>query len=148
MNIRRFLIRLFPSKEMREYYKMCRRHRREMVSNARKSHPWDWVWFHEMVMMRIRHMHEYYEANNNVVQDDESRLKIIEQLKHILDLNEEIDRMENDDFGVEYVEEDGYVKAVYPEDFKKKLSRWFNKEDSLYKEIYGYIGENLRQWWD
>jgi hypothetical protein len=74
-------------------------------------------------------MHEYYTENNNVWQTDETRLPIIEQLKHVLDLDAEIDNMNKDSCVVDYNE-------------------WAKKEQNLYEELYSSIGKNLRWWWD
>lgn len=124
----RFFRRLFPDKERRAYNRMYRRHRKELVKHAKKTGEWDWCWLHESVIMQIRHMYEYYSEGNNVWQVDESRLQIVEQLKHVLDLDAEIDRVSND----------------LSEDFKKREER----EQGLYEELYSSIGENIRWWWD
>ena len=81
--------RLFPNKEMRAYRKMHRRHRKELIKHAKETGEWDWYWLHGSILMQIRHMHEYYSAGNNVWQTDETRLPIIEQLKRVLDLDDE-----------------------------------------------------------
>lgn len=140
--------RLFPSKEMRAYRKMYRRHRKELVKHAKETREWDWFWLHDSIIMQIRHMHEYYTERNNVWQDDETRLPIIEQLKHILDLEEEIARMQDEDFGVEYIHKNGVCTAVYPDDYKERMQKWSDREQELYHEIYNSIGKNLRWWWD
>lgn len=124
----RFFRRLFPDKERRAYNRMYRRHRKELVKHAKKTGEWDWCWLHQSVIMQIRHMYEYYSEGNNVWQVDESRLQIVEQLKHVLDLDAEIDRVSND----------------LIEDFKKREER----EQGLYEELYSSIGKNIRWWWD
>lgn len=106
------------------------------------------VWLHDSIIMQIRHMHEYYSERNNVWQDDETRLPIIEQIKHILDLEEEIARMQDEDFGVEYIHKNGVYTAVYPDDYKERAEKWCDREQELYEEIYNSIGKNLRLWWD
>lgn len=133
--------RLFPSKEWRTYNKMHRRHRKELIKHAKKTGEWDWCWLHESIIMQIKHMHEYYSAGNNVWQVDESRLKIVEQLKHILDLQSEIDRMEDDEYCVDCVYENDML-------IKDKILEYEKKEQELYEELYGSIGKYLRWWWD
>ena len=140
--------KLFPSKEMRAYRKMYHRHRRELIKNAKNTREFDWGWLHDSVIMQIRHMHEYYTERNNVWQTDETRLPIIEQLKHILDLEEEIARMQDEDFGVEYIHKNGVCTAVCPDDYKERVEKWCDREQELYEEIYTSIGKNLRRWWD
>lgn len=141
--------RLFPNKEMRAFRKMHRRHRRELVKHAKETGEWDWSWLHDSIIMQIRHMHEYYTANNNVWQTDETRLKVVEQLKHILDLDAEIDRMQDEDFGAEYTYHNGgKVDMVFPDNFKERFKNHEEREQGLYEELYSSIGKNLRWWWD
>ena len=125
--LRRLWKRLFPSKEMRAYRKMHRRHRREMVRLAKKVHEWDYGWIDELVRTQIKHMYEYFSEDNNVWQTDETRLPIVEQLKHVLDLYDELDNLWESD-----------------KDYASSLTR----EWELYEEIYSYIGTNLKSWWD
>ena len=140
--------KLFPNKEMRAYRKMYRRHRKELIKHAKETREWDWGWLHDSIIMQIRHMHEYYSDGNNVWQDDETKLSIIEQLKYILDLEAEIDRMQDDNYGVEYVHDGDKRTAIYPDDYKERVEQWTKKEQELYEDIYNSIGKNLRLWWD
>ena len=120
--------KLFPSKEMRAYNKMYRRHRKELVKHAKETHEWDWSWMHDSVIMQIRHMYEYYVAKNNVWQDDTTRLPIVEQLKHVLDLQEELDTLWD-------------LNSV-------NFDTGWQREVELYKEIYIFISEHVFEWWD
>lgn len=141
--------KLFPDKEFREFRKMHRKHRKELVKLAKETGEWDWSWLHQMVIMQIKHMHEYYDAGNNVWQVDESRLQIVEELKHILDLEEEADRLENDHCGLELVYEgDRLVDCIRPDDYLERITKNYERIDELYEEIYSSIGKNLRNWWD
>ena len=107
---------------------MHRRHRKELIKHAKNSGEWDWSFLHDSVIMQIRHMYEYYTAGNNVMQADESRLPIVEQLKHILDLEDKIHQLED-----EPIEE---------------YASYIKKEQELYEEIYNSIGKHLQWWWD
>ena len=140
--------RLFPNKEMRAFLKMHRRHCKELVKHAKETGEWDWFWLHEGIIMQVRHMLEYYTERNNVWQSDETRIPIIEQLQHILDVEAEIDRMQDDNNGVEFIHEDGKVRAIYPDDYKERVEQWTKREQELYEELYNSIGKNLRWWWD
>ena len=140
--------KLFPSKEMRAYNKMYRRHRRELVKHAKETREWDWFWMHDSMIMQIRHMHEYYTAGNNVWQCDESRLSIIEQLQHVLDLEAKIKKMQDDDCGAEYDWKGGVLEATYPDDYQECMIKWQKREQELYEELYLYIAKNMRHWWD
>ena len=144
----KLLRKLFPSKEIREYNKMHRRHRKELVKLAKETCEWDWSWLHRMVIMQIRHMYEYYSAGNNVWQVDESRLKIVEQLKHILDCDAEIERLEDDNFGLEIIEKYNRIEFVFPDDYNEKIFEKDKRVAELYQEIYSSIGRNLQCWWD
>ncbi|MDD5980177.1 MAG: hypothetical protein PUC23_03595 [bacterium] len=140
--------RLFPDKERRAFNKMHRRHRKELVKHAKETGEWDWGWLHDSIIMQIKHMHEYYTERNNVWQSDETRLRIIEQLNHILDLDKEINRMQCDRNGVEFIHEGGKCTAIYPDNYKERVEKWIKREQELYEEIYNSIGKNIRWWWD
>lgn len=140
--------RLFPPKEMKAFRKMHRRHRKELIKHAKETGEWDWSWLHDSIIMQVRHMLEYYTERNNVWQSDETRLPIIEQLQHILDLEAEIDRMQDDDNGVEYIHENGVCKTIFPDDYGERIQKWNDKEQELYQELYSSIGRDLRWWWD
>ena len=121
----RLFNRLFPSKDMREYRKEHRKRRKELVKLAKNTYEFDYGYFHRMVIMQIIHMLEYYSEGHNVLQTDETRLCIVKQLQHILDIESEINILE---------------EANSPEAENKILE--------LYAELYKSIGENLRNWWD
>lgn len=116
---------LYWTKEMRHYRKMRRRHKKELVKLAKETREFDWGWLHQMVVMQIKHMHEYYSAGDNVWQIDESRNKIIEQLQQTLDIQDEIEK--ND------------------EDFSLNSLK---NEEELYYRFYSSIGKNILWWWD
>lgn len=142
----KFLRKIFPSKEMRAYRKMYRKHRKELIKHAKTIREWDYGYLHDSVMMQIRHMYEYYTAGYNVYQCNESKNQIIEQLKHVLDLNAKFDTLW-DDWDRDHIQnEDGSIAATE----KSADSYWTvrNKETALYEEIYSYIGKNIEWWWD
>ena len=120
--------RLFPSKEMRAYNKMHRRHRKEIVKLAKQVREWDYGWLDELVLTQVKHMYEYFSSGNNVWQTDETRVPIVEQLKHVLDLYEELDSV-GDDGATDYIQ------------IRKR-------EHELFEEIYSYIGSTMEGWWD
>jgi hypothetical protein len=142
--------KLFPSKELREFRKMHRRHRRELIKLAKETYEFDWGWLHDSVMMQIRHMYEYYSAGNNVWQTEETSIGIVESLKHVLDLQDELDHLFDTD--VEGVDADHTKKGIttvhYTDKGLQTLQERYNREAELYKEIYSYIGEHIQDWWD
>lgn len=142
--------KLFPSKEMREYRKMHRRHRKELVKLAKETCPFDWHWLHEMTLMQVRQMFEYYVDGNNVWQIDESRFEIIEQLKEVLDTQEAIERNYEDDCGLEFVyDEDGnIIKTIRPDNYSERVLHNYDEEIYLYEKFYTLIGKNILSWWD
>ena len=142
--------KLFPSKEMREYRKMRRRHRKELVKLAKEVRPFDWSWLHDMTLLQIQQMFEYYVDGNNVWQIDESRFEIIGQLKEVLDTQEEIERNYKDDCGLEFVyDEDGEIeKIIQPDDYSERVTSNYDAEIYLYEKFYTLIGKNILGWWD
>ena len=144
--LRKFWKKIFPSKEMRAYNKMYRRHRKELVKHAKETREWDYGWLYDSTIMQIRHMYEYYTESNNVHQVDESRLEIVEQLKHVLDLNDEMDHLWDDHFR-EYVKNgDGSISST--EASRKSYIEKSDREHELYEEIFAYIGKVILYWWD
>ena len=141
--------KLFPTKETRAYRKMHRRHRRELIKLAKEDAAWDWEFLHTLVLTKIRHMYEYYKDGNCVWQVDEERLKTVAELKHVLDLQEELDNVFNDmPRPIIKVNDDRSVTFTCNEEDDKRADEMFKREDELYKEIYCYITEYLRGWWD
>ena len=138
--------KLFPSKEMRAYNKMYRRHRKELVKHAKQIREWDWGWLYDGTIMQIRHMYEYYTESNNVHLVDESRLEIVEQLKHVLDLNDEIDSLWDDYVPNPIKNEDGSI--TISDENAKKSADLLAREQELYEEIFAYIGKWMQWWWD
>lgn len=142
-------IRNLFNKEMRAYNKMHRKHRKELIKLAKDDAEWDWAYLHDLVMAKIRHMHEYYVAGNNVWQADESLLPTIDELKHVLDLQEELNNVFKDVPSPEMKRnDDKSLTFTWSEEAKQLSDEAYKREDGLYKEIYSYIGEHLRGWWD
>ena len=133
-------------KEMRAYNKMYRRHRRELVKHAKETREWDYCWLYDSTIMQIRHMYEYYSARNNVWQSDESLNTVLEQLKHVLDLNEELYHLWDNYESNIVKNDDGSVSIT--EEGHKKYAAIRNREHELYEEIYSYIGKYIEYWWD
>lgn len=127
----RLFEKLFPTKEKKLYYKMHRRHRKELIKLVKKDAEWDYGFLHTLVITKIRHMYEYYSLGNNVWQTDETRLPIVDELKHVLDLQKKLDDLWKEPY-------------VSVERYHQRLKRELN----LYKEIYKYIGANIQKWWD
>ena len=128
--------KLFPSKEMRAYNKMYRRHRKELVKLAKTIREWDYGWLYDSTIMQIRHMYEYYSEGNNIFQSEESLNEILGQLKYVLDLHEELDHLWDD------------YKFISEEESAKKFEDARTREQELYEEIYSYIGKYIQWWWD
>ena len=138
--------KFFPSKEMRAYNKMYRRHRKELVKHAKQTKEWDYCWLFESTIMQIRHMYEYYTARNNVYQSDESLISLINSLKYVLNLNDKLDHLWDDHIRGHVVNEDGSISAT-----EKSANSFVDKskrEQELYAEIYNHIAKNIMTWWD
>lgn len=138
--------KLFPSKEMRAYNKMHRRHRRELVKLAKTIKEWDYGWLYDSTIMQIRHMYEYYTARNNVYQSDESLLSLIDSLKYVLDLDNELEHLWDDHIRGHVINEDGSITST--EEGAKSFIDKSKREQDLYREIYNHIADNIMTWWD
>ena len=134
------------NKEMHAYRKMYRRHRKELVKHAKETREWDYGWLYDSTIMQIRHMYEYYSVGNNVWQCDESKNEILGQLKHVLDLNDELDHLW-DNYESNIIEnDDGSISVT--ERGHKKYAAIKDREQEIYEEIYSYIGKYIQWWWD
>lgn len=138
--------KLFPSKEMRSYNKMYRRHRRELVRLAKTIRELDYSWLYDSTIMQIRHMYEYYTARNNVYQSDESLLSLIDSLKYVLDLDNELEHLWDDHIREHVVNEDDSINTT--EESVKSFLDKSKREQELYQEIYSHIAYNIMTWWD
>ena len=153
MKIFRIIRNLF-NKEMRAYNKMHRKHRKELIKLAKEDAEWDWEFLHDLVITKIRHMHEYYKESNNVWQTDETLLPTINELKHVLDLQEEMDHLFDNlpapeiTFSNNPTNSMRVMSVTYSDEVSAIRDRAYEREDEIYKEIYTYIGEHLRGWWD
>jgi hypothetical protein len=143
------------SKEMREYRKMYRKHRKTMIQLAKDDRDWDWGFLHDLVITKVRHMYEYYVAGNNVNTSDEDLKVIIDSLKHVLDLQDELDNSwreptEDDKMDAERVEifEDGTRVVTLSDVRVDRIRNRLDRRDELYKELYAYIGQHIQYWWD
>ena len=134
-------------KEMRAYNKMYRRHRKELVKLAKEVKPFDWGWLDELVLVQIKHMHKYFSAGNNVWQTDETRLPIVEQLRHVLDLYEELDNKLYETYPHSSVTNDDGSITLTDEGMQNYRKREERRQE-LYEEIYSYIGKYIQWWWD
>ncbi len=139
------------SKEMREYRKMHRQHRKELIQLAKNDFEWDWEYLHNIVITKIRHMYEYYSAGNNICQSEESLNRVLYTLKHVLDLQDELDTLweENNQCEAtrETINEYTHVVRISDED-AQKIREKHEREAEIYQEIYTHIGQNLLFWWD
>lgn len=133
------------NKERKAYRKMHAQHRKEMIELAKEDREWDYDYLHDIVMTKIRHMYEYYVAGNNVWQTEESKEPIVEQLKHVLDLETERKALWSNytNWDVEYCN-----ASVSEKDVVDKVNSFHEREEELYREIYEYIGRHLQGWWD
>ena len=138
--------KLFPSKRMREYNKMYRRHRKELVKLAKTIREWDYGWLYDSTIMQIKHMYEYYSKGNNVWQSDESSNEILGQLKHVLDLDDELEHLW-DNYESHLIEYDDGSVSISDEG-ARKYRDIRDREQELYEEIYSYIGKFIQYWWD
>ena len=140
---------LFPSKETRAYRKMHRKHRKELIQLAKEDREWDWAYLHDIVLAKIRHMYEYFSAGNCVWQTDETLLPTIDELKHVLDLQYELEHLfDNIPHPDMTKNDDGSLTFTWSDEVSASRDEVYKREDEIYKEIYTYIGEYLRGWWD
>jgi hypothetical protein len=136
-------------KAKKAYKKMHKQHKKELKKLVKVDAEWDWGFLHDLVITKIRHMYEYYKAGNNVWQSDETLLPTIAELKHVLELEEELDNLFKDIPAPEATfNKDGTLTLSSTPEHDTAWDKAYKREDEIYKEIYTYIGEHLRGWWD
>lgn len=96
--------------------------------------------------MQIRHMYEYYTARNNVYQSDESLLSLIDSLKYVLDLDNELEHLWDNHVNDCIVNDDSSIRAT--EESTKRFIDKSKREQELYREIFYHIADNIMTWWD
>lgn len=136
-------------KEKRAYRKMYKKHRKEMIRLAKEDRDFDWSYLHDLVITKIKHMYEYYHDGNNVWQTDETRIPILDQLSHVLDLQYELDHLYDDlePAIIDYNTDGSWIVSRNKES-ATKVQALLEKESELYKSIYKFIGEHIEEWWD
>lgn len=134
-----FIKNLFNS-EKRAYRRMTHRHRKELIKEVKNNtYDFDFDELHSLVMLKIKHFYEYYNQNKNVWQTETSRQKVLEELKEILTLNEELENLFNKEESIFFE----FQKENYP-----SSRSIFYKEKELYQILYTSIGRNIMNWWD
>lgn len=115
-----------------------------MIRLAKEDCDFDWSYLHDLVITKIKHMYEYYREGNNVMQTDETRVPIMDQLSHVLDLQYELDHL------YDYLDYDKDWPWIVNRDKESitKVQALLEKESELYKAIYTFIGEHIEEWWD
>ena len=138
------------SKEMREYKKMHRKHRKEMMRLAKNDAEWDWDFLHNIVITKVKHMYEYYSAGNNVWQCDESLQETLNSLKHVLDLQNELDTLfdDNTTMGLAKRIDEWTNELTMSDEELAEVRKKYDREAEIYREMYKYIGEHITLWWD
>ena len=144
--IKQFFKNIFCSKDKKIYNKMYKSHRKELIKHAKNTKEWDWSYLQDSVLMQIKHMYEYYKNGNNVWQSDESRLEIVEQLKEVLDIFDEIEKLDNCDTYYDYRKQTSYY--IISDTKKLDVKEYYKYEDELYIKLYSTIGKYIRYWWD
>jgi hypothetical protein len=94
-------------------------------------------------------MYEYYKAGNNVFQADETLLPTIDELKHVLDLQYELEHLHDDIPPAEMIKnDDGSLTFIRDDESAERMTAAYKRETEIYEEMYAFIGKNLQKWWD
>jgi hypothetical protein len=136
-------------KEKHAYRKMQRKHTKALIKLAKEDRDFDWSYLHDLVITKIKHMYEYYHDGNNVMQTDETRIPILDQLSHVLELQYDLDHLYDDlEPPVITDSKDGVVTVNRTKESVMKVQKTWEREAELYKSIYTFIGEHIEEWWD
>lgn len=115
----KFLKRIFKIFKRKETYNsQLRRHRRELKRLINRSFDFDNQYLNDLVILKLKHMLEYYELGDRVYSASEWSDNIKKELKRALK----------------------YVENIYEYPFDEEQSRIMN--------FYRYIGRHNHKWRD
>lgn len=142
--------RKIMDKERKSYKKLHREHKREIVRLAKKDADYDWSFLHNLVCRKIKNMAEFYEKGFGVAQEENSRKETLASLEGAIKI---IDRIDHcwDEYRRSVIGRVGTENLIDLEliDEERWLATKASEEEAvLYKQLYEYIGEHLREWWD
>lgn len=156
---------LRPTKaEMKAYKKMRKRHRKELKKMVKEDRPWDWEYFHDLIVLKLRQTYEYYVAGNYVHQAKEERKELLKSMKKVMDILDAIEHV--DDPFNQYLKEHPYPEAKFvpnengfvtiqydePDEIHQERHRIWTEcrlnYGKLFEKFYAKLGKEMRNWWD
>ena len=150
--------------EKRAYKKMRKRHHKELRKLAKDDRPWDWEYIHDLVVLKVKQVYEYYMAGNCVTQAKEEREKLLKSMKKVMDILDVIEHV-NDPYTA-YNEKhprpfpnfvpngDGSysIKFDEPDEIHEERHKiWGECRENygkLFEKFYAKLGKEMRNWWD
>ena len=133
----------------RDHFRLYKKHKKENIKAAKEFCDSDYGYLHDFVRLQLQHMLEFYSDARNCMQVDESRLQIVEELKQVLSMFDELDHVyDGEGIDVKFIPIDDCQCKMEFEHKSKSTEDLFEKEHRLYREIYAYIGEHIEAWWD
>lgn len=101
-----------------QYNKIRRKHRRELVKLAKEDQDFDYEYLHDLVVVKLKHMYEFYSRGCARFSSERDLNQILETLEHAINISDKIDNV-----------------------YEPMRIR------QLYQEFYEYIGQNILLWW-
>ena len=137
-------------KEKKKYLKIRREHKKALMRLVKKDADYDWSFLHDLVCCKIKNMAEFYEKGFGVAQLEKSRLEVLESINGALKIIEEIDHCWDEYFHsvLRRVGTESLIDLELIDEERWMATKASENEMELYKRLYSYIGEHLREWWD
>lgn len=124
---------------------------RNIITSAKKWRPFDYGFTIDILVLQLREMLKFYTEGKGVMQADESRDRIKEQLTEALQLYEEAADFENNEFIRldAFCAEKGLMWSAIPvaqrEAFQKADAQ---AVQAKYDAFFLYVSHHFREWWD
>ena len=123
----------------------------KVIIAATKWRPYDYGFTINMLVLQLREMLKFYTDGKGVVQADQSRDRIKKELTEALQLYEEAEDFENDEFIRldDFCAEKGLMWTAIPaaqrEAFQKADAQAMQAK---YDAFFLYFSHHFREWWD
>ena len=144
-------------KEMRNIRKLYSRALNEWNKDVRKK-PWDYCFGLHYIVEWLKYLRAYYNNGLEVVQTDDTRLRIVESLSEVLDAYYAWEGFESEYYHLdepdafEYeTHEDGSVRITPKREelYTEESQAYFDQEYASRKQrFFLLLAEHIEDWWD
>ena len=140
---------------------MHRKHYKALKKMIKKDNPWDWEFFHNLVVIKLKQTYEYYVAGNLVHQSDEERKNLLKSMDKVMNILNSLEHV--DDPFHNYLKDHPYPQPIFKdlgnglcsiqhdELDEERMKIWTECKENyekLFEKFYAKLGKEMRNWWD